>query len=378
MKQGRGECSVKIERTLNSIVLVDDNMRIVPEVLNFTNHLTQQGKSINTIRSYIRDLKTYYEWMELEGLQVYAVKPRHMPSFIKYVDSKNVRGKVSAATLNRYLATLSTFYRYFEIVEGFIQEIDIKSTSKFKHNLYNKGYLRHVTKNWNGSVYSFFKRKNPKKADKKRILPDVAKQFYHTIEKRWLNNEKLRIRNKLIFRVLYETGMRIGELLHLRVTDYDYPDSFQKVGNIYLVHRDNDDGDRQLKTGERTIPVSTSLLKEIDDYIMYHRPFNKEVEYIFVSHSVGNEGEAPTRQAMGKFFSEVFEASGIKNVRITPHSLRHTHASNLQDLGVDINVIKERLGHSSLLTTSRYAKPSAETLTMAYERYLHSKKGSAF
>ncbi|WP_242215238.1 site-specific integrase [Bacillus cereus group sp. BfR-BA-01383] len=147
---------MKIERTLNSVVLVYDNIRIVPEVLDFTNHLTQQWKSINTIRSYIRDLKIYYEWMELEDLQVYGVKPRHMPSFIKYVDSKNVRGKVSAATLNRYLATLSTFYWYFEVMEGFIQEIDIKSTSKLKHNLYNKGYLRHATKNWNGSVYSFF------------------------------------------------------------------------------------------------------------------------------------------------------------------------------------------------------------------------------
>lgn len=111
---------------------------------------------------------------------------------------------------------------------------------------------------------------------------------------------------------------------------------------------------------------------------MYHRPFKKGVEYIFVSHSVGNEGEAPTRQAMEKFFGKVFKVSGIKNVLITPHSLRHTHASNLQDLGVDINVIKERLGHSSLLTTSRYAKPSVETLTRAYERYLGSKKGGAF
>ncbi|MEK4503959.1 tyrosine-type recombinase/integrase [Bacillus sp. FSL R12-0069] len=208
-------------------MLVDANMRIVPEVLDFTNHLTQQGKSINSIRSYIRDLKTFYEWMELEGLQVYEVKPSHIPSFIKYVDSKNVRGKVSAATLNRYLATLSTFYRYFGVVGGFIQEVDSKSIPKFKHNSYNRGYLRHVTKNWNESVYSFFKRKNPKKADKKRIFPDVAKQFYLTIEELWIDNERLRIRNKLIFKVLYETGMRIGELLHLRVVDYDYPEVVQ-------------------------------------------------------------------------------------------------------------------------------------------------------
>ena len=62
------------------------------------------------------------------------------------------------------------------------------------------------------------------------------------------------LRNELIFKLLYETGMRIGELLHLRFSDYDLPEPFQKVGNIYLVDRGNlDDEDRQLKTGERII-----------------------------------------------------------------------------------------------------------------------------
>ena len=69
----------------------------------------------------------------------------------------------------------------------------------------------------------------------------------------------------------YETGMRVGELsknskLHL-------PEPFKKIGNIYIVDRGTlDDKDRQSKTGEQTVPVSTSLLEKIDDYVMYHRP----------------------------------------------------------------------------------------------------------
>ena len=365
---------MKVENTTNYIVLVDSNMRIIPEVLDFSKYLVQQGKSPNTVEGYLRDLKTFYEWMEIHSFQVFEVKPRHMSSFISYIDSKHVKGRVSPATLNRHLATLSSFYGYFEVIGGFVQEVKIGTKNKG----FNRGYLRHITKNWNTSVYSYFKRKKTKKVDRKRLSPDTATKFYMTIDELWNDNEGLKVRNKLIFKVLYETGIRIGELLHLRVSDYDYPDSFEKTGNIYLILRDDDDEDRQLKTGERTIPVSTSLLQEIDDYVMYHRPFKEGVEYLFVSHSSGNEGEAPTRQSMEKFFNKALKASGIKNKVITPHSLRHSHASNLQDLGVDINIIKERLGHASIVTTAKYSKPSIKTLTMAYERYLDSKKGGAF
>ena len=60
-------------------------------------------------------------------------------------------------------------------------------------------------------------------------------------------------------------GMRIGELLHLRVTDYDYPDPFEKTGNIYLIEedRDDDDEDRQLKTGERNILFQFHFYKKL-------------------------------------------------------------------------------------------------------------------
>ncbi len=74
---------MKIEKTINSVVLVDTNMRIIPEALEFSIHLHQQGKSKNTIQGYLHDLKTYYEWMDIEGLQVFEVKPRNIPSFIK-------------------------------------------------------------------------------------------------------------------------------------------------------------------------------------------------------------------------------------------------------------------------------------------------------
>jgi integrase/recombinase XerD len=355
-------------------------MRIIPEVLIFIKHLEQKGYSVNTVRSYVRDLKSYYGWMKEEGLEAFEVKPKHIPSFIAYIDSKHSSGAVSPSTLNGYLATLGTFYRYFEVVhEGMVQPVSNDTIKKLGVNQ-NRGFLRHTIKGWDKSVYSFFRRRDKKKKlDRKRIRADIAKQFYLQIEEIWTDNEALKVRNQLIFKVLYETGMRVGELLNLRVSDFDYPDSFDKTGNIYLIDRkEEQDPDRKLKTGERVIPVSTSLLQEIDDYVMYHRPYTEGIEYLFVSHSTSNEGAIPTRKSINKMFKKIFDMSEFKNVIFTPHSMRHTHASNLQDAGLGIDIIKARLGHSSIETTTKYAKPSPETLSIAYERYLINSKGGAF
>jgi integrase/recombinase XerD len=364
---------LKIEKTLTSVVLVDSKMCIIPEVLEFANTLKIQGRSVNTIRSYLNDLKVFYEWLEIEDLKFYELKPEYIPSFIEYVDAKHVTGRVSPPTLDRYLAAISSFYRHFEVMGGVVVASPLVKVKGYKPEG-NRGYLRHV-RSWDKELTHFFKRKKRRKIDRKRLSDETIKKFYRTIDELWNHDEPLKKRNKLIFKILYETGMRIGELLHLRVNDFDYPDPFKKTGNIYLIERENEPSDRQLKTGERTIPVSSSLLSEIDDYVMYHRPYKDEVEYLFVSHDRANLGEPISRTAVEKWFRNVKEVSGVKEYHCTPHALRHTHGGNLTDMGVDLSIIAERLGHSLLATTAKYSKPSLETLTKQHERYLKSKEG---
>lgn len=365
---------LRIEKTLTSLVLVDSNMRIVPEVLHFTNMLEQKGLSPNTIRSYLNDLKMFYLWLNQENLEFYEVKPKHIPSFIEFIDNKNVRGRVSPSTLSRYLATLGSFYRHFEAIGGYVEESPLVKVRGYRP-LQSKGFLRHVTKNWDTSLQSYFKRKSKRKIDRKRLYPDDLMKCFEAIDLLWSEDQSLKFRNRLIFKLLYETGYRVSELLHLRIDDFDYPDPTEQTGNLYLIERVNEPSDRQLKTGERTIPVSTKVLQELDDYILYHRPEKEGVEYIFVSHSNSNLGQPISRSTVELIFNEIEAKCGFKHIKLTPHSLRHTHASELQDLGVDINIIKHRLGHGSIETTAKYSKPSLETQIRAYERYLESKKG---
>lgn len=365
---------MKVEKTISSYALVDINMKIIPEVLDFTNTLEQKGLSLNTVKSYLEDLKIYYLWLEQERLKFYEVNPSDIPNFIEFIDNRKAIGKVSPATLNRYLAAISSFYRHIEAIGGFIEESPLVKIKGYYPNE-NKGYLKHVTKSWDKGLSNYFRRKVRKKADRKLLQQKTMQIFYKTISTLWSNDEALKFRNKLIFRLLYETGFRVSELLHLKINDFDYPDPSSKVGNIYLIERPEISLDRQLKTGERTTPVSNSLLQAIDDYVLYHRPQTESVDYIFVSHSKANYGQPLTRNAVESFFNEIALFSQVKYFKLSPHALRHTHATELQNLGVDINIIKDRLGHSSIATTSQYAKPSVETLMKAHERYLHQKGG---
>jgi len=365
---------MKVEKTISSYVLVDSNMRIVPEVLDFTNTLEKKALSPNTVKSYLGDLKVFYLWLEKERLKFYEVNPSDIPNFIEFIDNRKANGKVSPATINRYLATISSFYRHIEAIGGIVEESPIVEVKGYYPNG-NKGYLKHVTKSWDKRLNNYFKRKVRKKADRKLLQRDTLQKYYNTISNLWKDDESLRVRNQLIFRLLYETGYRVSELLHLKINDFDYPDPSTKTGNIYLIERHEPSEDRQLKTGERTTPVSNSLLQSIDNYILYHRPQIDDVDYIFVSHSKANNGHPLSRNAIETMFSEVAEASKVKYFKLTPHALRHTHASELQNIGVDINIIKDRLGHSSIETTSQYAKPSIETLIKAHERYLNQKGG---
>jgi integrase/recombinase XerD len=379
-----------VKETSKSFVLLDDNMRIIPEVLDFTRWIERKEYSPNTVLTYLEKLKVFYEWMDIEGLRPFEVKPSHLTYFQEYIDkaytnsnrNKDNKVRVSASTMNGYIAALQSFYKYAE-VNGFVEPSDYKISNK--RLLKDFSYLKHVQQSYSGSVWREFKRKIKQKVDKKRLSDDEAKHFYEKIGEVFAYNEGLKRRNQLAFKILYETGMRIGELLHLRIKDYDLPDPFKKVGNIYLIERkEQDDKDRQLKTGERIIPVSNDLLQEIDEYIMYHRPLdeNSNCEYIFVNHNYP-AGQAPNRSYFEQWFRKVFktvELESLKRKIVTPHSLRHTHSSNLHEMGMDISVIQARVGHKSLNTTKKYVHVSIETLTNSYCNYLERKQqqGGAF
>ncbi|MED1914827.1 tyrosine-type recombinase/integrase [Bacillus thuringiensis] len=372
---------MKIEKAVSKdgkqyMILVDDEMRIIPEILQFTKYIYDTKKlSINTVESYIRDLKIFYEWLHTVELQFWEVKSQNIPQFMKYVDEQ-AGGEKQASSMNRILSTLSSFYRYFSLMDGVISKNPVIMIKGMMKPDAGRSFLHHTIKHKSVIDVHYFKRKIFTKLDRKRLYEEEVDLFYKTIGSSVEMNDSIRFRNQLTFQIMYETGIRIGELLHLRLMDYDLPSPDKKCGNIYLIERSVEtDPDRQLKTGERTIPVSIHLLELIDQYVTEYRPYIQHVEHIFVAHKGRQIGYPVSRSQIEDMFRKISKICGVK---CTPHSLRHTHASNLADAQWDPLYIKSRLGHKSIYTSAIYAKPSLETQIQSYENYLKSKEGNLF
>lgn len=361
-----------VEKTIRedgsqSVVLVDDKYQIVEEVALFLNYLEKRGRSINTIENYCRDMKEYYTWLSKEGLKFFEVNRRIMISWIDFINTEvgNKREK-SARTVNRYIATIASFYNYFESIGGHLEENPISMESNNMNFKYNSSKTFDKS-NMNVNLY---RQKERKKRNTQRLFRNEIDLLYKGLSE-LTNSSEINERNQLIFRVLYETGCRIGEVLGLRVMDYSTPNPLDKVGTISikrhfpLYHKDH-----SIKTNERDIPVSMELIYAIDDYVINSRPFNEEIETVFVSHAYSTLGNFMTRSAIEKVFQKL---SRVSEIKCTPHMLRHTHGTELKERGYDQIYISDRLGHNSLESTNKYMHISFEAQSEAYEKMILSR-----
>jgi len=143
------------------------------------------------------------------------------------------------------------------------------------------------------------------------------------------------IKHKLILQILFGSGLRVSELVSLKINDIDF---VRKIINI-----------RQGKGAkDRITIVSDQTLKNIEKYLLEYQP----LVYLFESHEPGNSINSRTVQ---KVVEDSARSAGIK-LKVSPHSLRHSFATHLLENGTDIRYIQELLGHACLETTQIYTK----------------------
>lgn len=365
-------CSFSTKKTLKqngdySYVLVDEEYKIVEEVALYLNSLELKNMSPNTIRNYCIELQQYFTWLDKNQLLFFDVTKQDMLSWVEFVKYEAGKGKQKMArTTNHYLSVVASFYRYFEGIGGFISGNPLT----IKEDRISNFFTNHVSRKTVDT--HMFKQKVIKKTNNKRLFRKQIDVLFKGLELIDTNAEIIE-RNQLLFRVLYETGGRIGETLGLRINDYNLPKSpqenldfikFKRHENLY--HQDH-----RLKTNERDIPVDIDLLYAIDNYVCSGRPSNDQFDTIFVNQAKPNEGKFLTRDTIEKLFKRLSEFTGIK---CTPHMLRHTHGTELKKLGYDDLYIKERLGHNSLESTGVYEHPSPEAMRDAYAKVLVKRK----
>lgn len=165
-------------------------------------------------------------------------------------------------------------------------------------------------------------------------------------------------RNKAMLELLYATGVRISELLNLKLSNIYEEEALIKVMG-------KGSKERIVPMGDITIKYLNLYLKEYRHHILK----TKQSEYVFVNYN----GSRMSRQGFFKILKQICNDSGI-NKEISPHILRHSFATHLLNNGADLRIIQELLGHENITTTEIYSHISKEKIKEDYSKHPHYHK----
>ena len=283
------------------------------EIDLFISYLLIDKKySQNTIDSYTNDLNKFSSYINKD---IKNIKKEDIINVLKKLQKENL----SNSSINHFVTTLRSFYKFL-IINNLVKEniMDFISTPK-----------------------------------REKHLPKVLSES--DIDK-LLNiplNDAFSYRNKAILELMYASGLRVSELINLKVNDIDL--------NMALL--------KTLGKGskERIIPIGDYALNYLKIYIKEYRDLliKKNVnDYLFLN----NHGNKLTRQGLFKILNKLAREQGIKT-ELSPHTLRHSFATHLLNGGADLRSIQELLGHSDISTTQIYTHISKQKLQKDYHQY---------
>ncbi len=160
-------------------------------------------------------------------------------------------------------------------------------------------------------------------------------------------------RNKAMLELMYACGLRVSEIVELKLNDIDFVNSVVKVFGK--------------GSKERIIPIGDYAIAALQIYIDHYRSIllkNKLSDYLFIN----SQGNKISRVGFFKMLKNLALKEGIKR-DFSPHTLRHSFATHLLDSGADLRSIQELLGHSSISTTQIYTHVSKENIRKDYDEY---------
>lgn len=336
-------------------LVIDDNFLPIQPIQSFLTYLDNIERSPNTIRAYAYHLRLFWEFISLKKLDWLAIKLSEMAEFIHWLRNPEITRTIPIAPLtskraessvNTILASVAAFYDYHYRL-GAIPNISFYRDfnplyGKYKKFLYGIGKTKASKRNILNLKVS--------KRIPSIVTPEQVKQLIDACE---------HIRDKFLVSLLYETGMRIGQVLGLRHEDIHSRDCV-----IYVVARENANGACSKTKHPYSIDVSANLMRlyssylidEVQDYIS---------DYVFVNLWRNPVGSPMTTSNVQDLFRRLGKKTGTS---IHPHIFRHTHATELLRSGWDCSYIQKRLGHSSIQTTiNTYIHLSNDDLKKAYQ-----------
>ena len=272
----------------------------------------------NTVRSYENDIKKFLEYTGEKGIEdISEINSSHIS---KYFDIQRKVG-LGTTTAARYLSSLNGFFN-FMLEHKYIESNPMEKipSAKLSRNL--------------PVVLSFYE------VEKILNAPDTG--------------EKLGLRDKAVLELIYSCGLRVSELINLKISDLFF----------------NEEVIRVLGKGskERIVPVGSSAIKWVNTYLQSSRPFlgkeNKSGSIVFLN----NRGTKLSRMGVWKIIARYAKEAGIEK-EVHPHTFRHSFATHLLEGGADLRAVQEMLGHSDISTTQIYTHIDREYIKQMHKDF---------
>lgn len=281
--------------------------KLIDKFINYLEY--QKNYSQYTCRNYYEDLKEYSEFLNTEHLKYNEMRYKLCLNYLSYLNENND----SKSTISRKLSSLRTFYKYL------VQENIVN----------NNPFLLVSSPKKEKKIPKFISYNN---LDEIFEIPNLDTSYGQ--------------RERVILEILYGSGVRVSELVNIKIKDIDF--------------------------SEKSILIFGKGSKE---RIVYFGEYAKEMIKLYINDGrcglldginseyliVGKNTSKLTTRRIEQIIDDIIKRSSIK-LNITPHMFRHTFATHLLDNGCDLLVVQELLGHESLASTEIYTHVSNEHL----------------
>ncbi|WP_260311309.1 site-specific tyrosine recombinase XerD [Roseivirga seohaensis] len=289
-------------------------------IQEYENYLKlERSLSENSVEAYVHDVVKLKQFLEISNLDITAqqVRVNHLQDFIAYINELGM----SAHSQARIISGLKSFYK-FMMYEG---EIEIDPTALLEA---------------------------PKLG---RKLPDTLD--IHEIDKilAAIDHSKAEgMRNRAMLETLYSSGLRVTELISLKISNIHF-----EIGFLRILGKGNK---------ERLVPIGREALKYINMYreeVRVHLDIKPGHEsFLFLNRN----GKQLTRQMVFIVIKDLVAKAGLQKI-VSPHTFRHSFATHLIEGGADLRAVQEMLGHESITTTEIYTHLDRDYLKQIIKDY---------
>lgn len=264
-----------------------------------------------TLKSYHDDLIQFNDFLVSEHLDLATFEYKDARNYLSFLYSHNLK----RTTVSRKISTLRTFYEYWmtqdeSIVNPFVQLVHPKKEQYLPQFFYE----------------------------------EEMEALFQTVEQ----DSKKGIRDRVIIELLYATGIRVSELVNIKIKDID-----MNLPGVKVLGKGNK---------ERFIPFGEFCKQSIERYLDEFQPRKtNDHEYLIVNMN----GAPITERGVRYVLNDVVKrTAGVTDIH--PHKLRHTFATHLLNQGADLRTVQSLLGHVNLSTTGRYTHVSNQQLRKVY------------